>query len=65
MSSSSSSGIRAIGVLSSSLGSEGSSISTMAALAVYPVGNYTFGAKPPKLEKDPTVVQRMERLKEK
>ena len=37
----------------------------MASLTVHPVGNYTFGGKPPKLEKDPTVVQRMERLKEK
>jgi hypothetical protein len=37
----------------------------MAQLAVYPVGNYTFGTKPPKFEKDNTVAGRMERLKEK
>lgn len=36
-----------------------------AALTVYPVTNYTFGSKPPKYEKDTTVVQRMERLKDK
>lgn len=38
---------------------------TMAQLAVYPVSNYTFGSKPPKFEKDSSVSQRMERLKEK
>lgn len=38
---------------------------TQSQLAVYPVGNYTFGSKPPKLEKDTNVAQRMERLKEK
>ncbi|EFN55436.1 hypothetical protein CHLNCDRAFT_12869, partial [Chlorella variabilis] len=32
---------------------------------VYPVGNYTFGSKPPKFEKDSSVTQRLERLKEK
>lgn len=37
----------------------------MAQLAVYPVGNYTFGSKPAKYEKDSSVGQRMERLKEK
>lgn len=37
----------------------------MAQLAVYPVGNYTFGSKPPKFEKDSSVTQRLERLKEK
>lgn len=34
-------------------------------LTVYPVGNYSFGSKPPKYEKDSSVAQRMERLKEK
>jgi hypothetical protein len=37
----------------------------MAQLAVYPVSNYTFGSKPPKFEKDSSVAQRMDRLKEK
>ena len=37
----------------------------MAQLTVYPVGNYSFGSKPPKYEKDSSVAQRMERLKEK
>ena len=34
-------------------------------LNVFPVGNYTFGSKPPKFEKDSNVSARMERLKEK
>jgi hypothetical protein len=37
----------------------------MAQLAVYPVGNYTFGSKPPKFEKDSSVATRMDRLKDK
>ncbi|GAB4818118.1 hypothetical protein N2152v2_005164 [Parachlorella kessleri] len=32
---------------------------------LYPVHSYTFGSKPPKFEKDTSVAQRMERLKEK
>ncbi|KAI7835261.1 hypothetical protein COHA_010837, partial [Chlorella ohadii] len=36
-----------------------------AQLNVFPVGNYTFGSKPPKFEKDSNVSARMERLKEK
>lgn len=32
---------------------------------IYPVGNYSFGTKPAKVEKDTAVGQRMERLKEK
>lgn len=34
-------------------------------LNVFPVGNYTFGSKLPKFEKDSNVSARMERLKEK
>jgi hypothetical protein len=37
----------------------------MAQLVIYPVGNYSFGTKPPKFEKDSTVAGRMDRLREK
>jgi len=33
-------------------------------LNIYPIGNYSFGTKAPKFEKDSSVIQRMERLKE-
>jgi hypothetical protein len=36
-----------------------------AAFTAYSVGSYTFGSKAPKFEKDTSVVQRMERLKDK
>ena len=34
-------------------------------VTIYPVSNYSFGTKAPKFEKDSSVVQRMERLREK
>lgn len=34
-------------------------------LNVYPVGNYSFGTKPPKLEKDHSVNERLARLRNK
>lgn len=34
-------------------------------LTVYPVTSYTFGQKAPVVEKDPTVIHRLERMKEK
>lgn len=37
----------------------------MAQLVVHPVGNYTFGSKPPKHEKDTSTQAKLERLKEK
>lgn len=33
-------------------------------VTLYPLSSYTFGTKPPKFEKDNSVGQRMERLKE-
>jgi cleavage and polyadenylation specificity factor subunit 5 len=49
--------------------SRGLSISKMirgqSTTTIYPVGNYSFGTKPAKIEKDTAVAQRMERLKEK